>query len=259
VIERNLNGQVVAITGGARGIGLATAHACAEAGMRVAVGDLDVDLARAAAADVPGESAGFCLDVADPESFARFLTDVEMFFGRLDVLVNNAGVFCCGPFAAEAPSTTAGIFAVNVAGLIEGSRLALQRFLPRRSGHLVNIASFAGLMAIPNGATYSATKHAVVGFTRALRQEVYGTGIRVMLVCPGLVDTDMSAPFRRPAAGRVLPPNAVGDKIVRALRYGRDEVVVPVELNTVLRVAALLPPSAADAVRRAAGVHRIFR
>ncbi len=249
-----LRGRVVAITGGARGIGLATGQACARAGMRVAIGDLDADLSAAAAAGVAGggaEAAGFGVDVADPASFARFLADAEARLGPLDALVNNAGVLFLGAYEAEDPAHTRQMLEVNLGGVLTGSRLALARFVPRGRGHVVNVASSAGLIGVAGGATYAATKHGVVGFTRALRAEVRGTGVRTTLVLPGVIGTEMTRGFRRARATRVLEPAAVGDAIARALASGRAEILVPAELGLPARLVAGLPPRASDAIKRA--------
>src|SRR5215212_10242710 len=128
-------GRVVAITGGARGLGLATARALAVRGARVAIGDLDGDLARAEAAMLPGgPHAGYALDVTDPDQFARYLDDVEAELGALDVLVNNAGIMPVGRFAEEDPATTRRQVEINLIALMSGTRLALDRMLLRGTG-----------------------------------------------------------------------------------------------------------------------------
>src|SRR3954447_19577885 len=166
-------GRVVAITGGARGLGLATARALAVRGARVAIGDLDDDLARAESAMLPGgPHAGYALDVTDPDQFARYLDDVEAELGALDVLINNAGIMPVGRFTDEDPATTRRQVEINLIALMSGTRLALDRMIPRGSGHIVNLASAAGKVAVPGEAVYTATKHAVVGFNEALRPEL---------------------------------------------------------------------------------------
>src|SRR3954467_6900540 len=138
----SISGRVVAITGGARGLGLATAKALAAQGARVAIGDLDGDLAsvEAAAPPGPGPHAGYSLDVTDPESFEAFL-DQAAELGPLDVIVNNAGIMPVRVFAEEDPIVTRRQIEINVLGVTSGTRLALDRMLPRGRGHVVNIAS----------------------------------------------------------------------------------------------------------------------
>ncbi|CAA9522122.1 MAG: hypothetical protein AVDCRST_MAG30-3111 [uncultured Solirubrobacteraceae bacterium] len=250
--ERALGGLVVAITGGARGIGRATAEAASRAGMKVAIGDLDAARTEAAAAEIGGSTAGFGLDVTDPASFAAFLDGAEARLGGpVDVLVNNAGVLFLGPYAAEDPAHTRAMLDVNLGGVLTGSRLALARFGARGQGHLVNVASSAGQIGVAGGATYAATKHAVVGLTRALRAEVRGTDVRTTLVLPGVIGTEMTTGFAKARATRVLDPGAVGAAIVRAVATGSEEVFVPRELGLPARLVAGLPPRASDAIKRA--------
>ena len=105
---------------------------------------------------------------------------------------------------------------INLGGVLTGTRLALRRFIPRGHGHIVNMASSAGQIATAGGATYAATKHAVVGFTRAIRAETRGTGVRTTIVMPGLIRTDMISGFEKPRGTRVVGPEAVADAIVGA-------------------------------------------
>src|SRR4051794_24442984 len=144
-----LGGRVVAITGAARGLGLATAKAIAARGGRVAIADLDGDLARVEAAALPGPGphAGFAADVTDPDGFAAFLDEAEGELGPIDVLINNAGIMPVGPFAQEDPMVTRRQIEINVFGVMTGTRLALDRMLPRRTGHIVNLSSAAGRVA----------------------------------------------------------------------------------------------------------------
>jgi len=158
-----LAGQTVAVTGGARGIGLAIARACSEAGMSVAIGDLSEAASTEAAQSLPGPASGLAVDVRDRASFSAFLDQAEDQLGPLHALVNNAGVLHMGPFADADPNDIALQVDVNLGGTLTGTQLALGKFLPRGSGHIVNLASTAAMVASPYGATYTATKHAVLG------------------------------------------------------------------------------------------------
>src|SRR5262249_59390661 len=126
---------------------------------------------------------GLPLDVTDPDSFASFL-DAAAELGPLDVIVNNAGIMPVGAFAQEDPAVTRRQVEINLIAVMTGTRLALDRMLPRGRGHIVNIASAAGRVAVPGEAVYTATKHAVVGFDEALRVELKGTGIEGTTVMP---------------------------------------------------------------------------
>ena len=155
---RSLAGQVVAITGAARGIGRATAAALIAEGARVAIGDIDAALAEQTASELGGGTVGLPLDVTDRASFAAFLDQIEARLGPLDVLINNAGIMPIGPFIEESDATARRMVDINVHGVIFGSKLALERFVPRGRGHLVQLASAAGKAGFPGGATYCATK-----------------------------------------------------------------------------------------------------
>ena len=256
--RRQLAGKVVAITGGAQGIGFAIAEKCAEAGMQVAIGDVDADLVTAAAARLGRHARGYHLDVRDKDSFRSFLGSVEADLGLLDVLVNNAGVLRMGPLADADDAAVDLQLDVNIKGVITGSRLALARFRARGDGHLVNMASSAGMVAAANGAVYSATKHAVLGFTRALRGELRGTGVRTTVVMPGVIRTDMTTDFNQAVGVRVVEPSVVAARIVDALRADHPEVCVPREIAVQGRLFTSLPPRASDLLKRVARVDRVM-
>ncbi|MEI6252964.1 MAG: SDR family oxidoreductase [Mycobacteriaceae bacterium] len=254
----NVRGRTVAITGGARGIGRATAKACLAAGMQVVIGDVDGAACAAVAAELGDLAVGLPLDVRSAAQFEEFLDQAEDAIGPLDALVNNAGIGPIGLFADEDPAVTQQLLDINLGGVLTGSRLALQRFLPRGSGHIVNLASSAGQIAPAGGATYAATKHGVVGFTRAIRAETKGTGVRTTIVMPGLIRTDMIAGFAKARATRVVGPDRVAAAIVDALRTGRQEVFVPRELGAVARLIAGTPPAFSDRIKRALRIDSVM-
>jgi NAD(P)-dependent dehydrogenase (short-subunit alcohol dehydrogenase family) len=251
--SRSLAGRVVAITGGGRGIGRATAVALIAQGARVAVGDIDAELARGTAEELGCGTVGLALDVTDGTSFAAFLDQVEERLGALDVLVNNAGIMPIGPFLEESDAVAARVVAVNLTGVIVGSKLALARFSQRGSGHLVNIASTAGKAGVSGGATYCATKHAVVGLTEAIRQEVRGTGIGVTVVMPHVVNTELGSGLSGTLGVKLVEPEDVADAIVQALQTGRYEVFVPQAVGLLLRSKAVVPTAISEWVARLIG------
>ena len=173
-VPRSLAGQTIAITGGARGIGRATAKALLAQGARVAIGDIEQSLAEQTAAELGSGAIGLPLDVTSRESFTAFLDQVEDRLGPLDVVINNAGIMPIGAFVDESDATAERLVDINVHGVIIGSKLALERFTARGRGHLVNIASVAGKAGATHLATYCATKHAVVGLTESIRLEYAG-------------------------------------------------------------------------------------
>ena len=195
---RSLAGKVVAITGGARGIGRATAAALIAQGARVAIGDIDAPLAEQTASGAGRRHDRAAARRHRPRrastpSSPRSRTAS----GPLDVLINNAGIMPIGPFVDETDATATRMIDINLHGVIYGSKLALERFLPRGRGHLVNIASVAGKAGFPGGATYCATKHAVVGLSEAIRAEVRTTDIDVSIVMPVVVNTELGSGLQR--------------------------------------------------------------
>src|ERR1700709_2312432 len=191
--RQNLSGKVVAITGGARGIGKATATALVRKGCRVAIGDLDLKLAEETAAGLGGGPIALPLDVTDRESFAAFLDAAELELGPLDVVVNNAGIMPVTPLPQDANYSMKRQPDMNIYGVIVGMQLGIGRFQPRGRGHIVNLASQAGKGGFPGIATYSGTKHAVVGISEAARAELRGSGIEIACVMPTVVNTELTA------------------------------------------------------------------
>jgi NADP-dependent 3-hydroxy acid dehydrogenase YdfG len=247
---RPIAGKVVAITGGARGIGLATAKALAAKGARVAIGDLDGELAEQAAAELGPDAIGLSLDVTKRGSFADFLAQVEERVGPLDVLINNAGIMPIGPFLDEDDATAHRMIDINLHGVIYGMKLALPGMLRRGSGHIFNIASQAGKAGLPGGATYCATKHAVVGISEAVRAETRDTGIEVSCVMPAVVNTELGSGLKETRGVKVSEPEEVAAEIVRALEFPRFDVYVPRSSAAVHHLSAILPRRAREAVAR---------
>ena len=169
---RILAGETAAITGAARGIGRATAEALLAQGMKVAIGDVDYGQAAKTASELGPSAVALPLDVTERASFSAFLDGAEQQLGPIDVLVNNAGIMQIGRFIDEDDLTARRMIDINLHGVILGMKLALERMIPRNRGHIVNISSQAGKYGAPGGATYSATKHAVVGLTEAVRGEL---------------------------------------------------------------------------------------
>ncbi len=247
---RSLNGKVVAITGGARGIGKATAQALVRKGAKVAIGDLDRELAEQTASELGGGTLALELDVTRRDSFEGFLDQVEERLGSLDVLVNNAGIMPLSRFAEEDDRTAERMIDINVHGVLFGMKLALPRMQRRNSGHLVNIASQAGKAGFPGGATYCGTKHFVVGVSEAVRAELRGTNIEVSCVMPAVVKTELGSGLPETRAIKPIEPEDVADAIVAALEHPKFDVWVPRESAVISKVMNLLPRGGREGIAR---------
>jgi NADP-dependent 3-hydroxy acid dehydrogenase YdfG len=257
---RILAGQTAAITGAARGIGRATAEAFLRQGMKVAIGDVDLDAARTTASELGASAVALPLDVTDRASFAAFLDGTERELGPLDVLVNNAGIMQIGRFIDEDDVTARRMIDINLHGVILGMKLALERMIPRGRGHIVNISSQAGKFGAPGGATYSATKHAVVGLTEAVRGEVrlMGANIDLSYVMPFVVNTELGSGLGEARGMKNLEPREVADAIVEALQFGTVDVWVPKSAKRTNTLGVLLPRSLSEGMARAMKADRVL-
>jgi short-subunit dehydrogenase len=261
----NVRGKIVAITGGARGIGRATATAFATAGAKVAIGDLDVELAEKAAIDIGNTTGaqvvGLPLDVTQQPSFDQFVNDAEAALGPIDVLINNAGIMPTGLFIDEEPSATDRMIDINLRGVITGSRLAARRFADRGRGVIINVASLAGVSGFPGLATYCATKHGVIGFSEALAAEMRDRGVAVTVVLPGVVRTELSAgasvpKWMQPVS--TVDPEDVAKAMVAAVDTDKFRVPVPGRLGAMLFAMSLMPPRMRRWADRITGTDRAF-
>jgi NADP-dependent 3-hydroxy acid dehydrogenase YdfG len=257
---RILVGQVAAITGAARGIGKATAEAFAREGMKVAIGDLDAALAERTAAEIGPNAAAFQLDVTRRDSFEAFLDATEERFGPLDVLVNNAGIMPLGRFIDEDDATAQRLVDINLHGVILGMKIALPRMMARNRGHVVNISSQAGKYGAPGGATYSATKHAVIGLTEAVRGELHieGSAVDLSYVMPFVVNTELGAGAGKAFGLKRLEPPEVAEAIVHALQHGVVDVWLPRSSRHMQRLNQILPRRITQRIARAMKADRVL-
>ena len=198
-MDVDLSGQVVAVTGASSGIGEAIARAAARAGAAVSLAARRLDRIQAIAADIVtagGKALAVQTDVGEEDQARVFVQQTHQAFGRLDVLVNNAGVMLLGPIENAPTDEWRRMIHVNVFGVLYCTHAALPVMREQGSGHIVNVSSVAGRVARAGSGVYNLTKWGVGGFSEALRQEAVEIGVRVTLIEPGVVATELASHMR---------------------------------------------------------------
>lgn len=253
----SIKGSVVAITGGARGIGLAIAKAFLFEGARVAIGDIDGELVETVAEDIG--AFGGRLDVRDRASFSDFIQRAEQALGPVDIMINNAGIMPMGSFLSEAAELSDTQIDINLRGVIHGMRATMPGMLARKRGHIINIASLAGRFAIPGAAVYSATKFAVVGLTETVAAENRDTGLNFSVIMPAIVSTELASGSENARGGLPqITPEVVAASVVKCVKKPRIHIAVPEFMETAHSLYGLLPAWVKDKGRRLMGDDRIL-
>jgi NAD(P)-dependent dehydrogenase (short-subunit alcohol dehydrogenase family) len=250
--------KVVAITGGARGIGLATAKALHAQGAKIAIGDIDGDEAVRAAQAIGTDMVAAKLDVTDVGSFRDFLALCERELGPLDVLINNAGIMHIGPMLEEPTSIARRTLEINVLGVLTGMKLALPGMINRGRGQIVNVASVAGKSPVPGGASYAASKAAVVSLTETARVEFRGQGVDFTCVMPSFTKTELIAGTKGTRFVATIKADDVGAAIAAAVAEPVYDVYVPKPVGAIIKLNSLLGRRIRDAIGRALGADRTF-
>ncbi|MHB8465858.1 MAG: SDR family NAD(P)-dependent oxidoreductase [Acidimicrobiales bacterium] len=237
-LSRSVAGEVAIITGAASGMGRATALLFADEGARVVAADLNGAGASAVAqliTDNGGTAMAAALDVASADAIAPFVESVVAAYGAIDILVNNAGVSIPAPIdAAGWEDAWMATLAVNLSGEARLARACLPHLLESAAGRIINVASTEGLGATAYMTPYTASKHGVVGLTRGLAVELGRTGITVNCICPGPIDTGMTAPI--PADAKVK----FARRRVPLRRYGQPEEVAHATLSLALPASSFI-------------------
>ncbi|MFF2552500.1 SDR family oxidoreductase [Nocardia sp. NPDC058058] len=252
-----ISGKVVVITGGARGIGLATARRLRDLGAQVAIGDVDEAKVKESGAELGLEVFGK-LDVTDPDGFSAFLDEVERRLGPVDVLVNNAGIMPAGAFDQEPERVTRRILDINVYGVALGSKLAAQRMLPRGKGTVINIASLAGEATTPGLATYCASKAAVLALTDTLRLEYHESGVHFCSVLPTFTNTELIAGTQGAKGLKNAEPGDIAEAVAKLIAQPRRRVAVTRLAGLLVASQHYMPRRASEALGRAFGLEHVF-
>jgi len=258
-------GKIAMVTGGASGIGRALGTALARRGATVVLADLDDVAAKSTAQEIGADAvAGAGLDVRDSEAFAELVANVVDEHGRIDLLFNNAGIGMGGEVAELTLAHWDRVIDVNLRGVVHGVAAAYPVMIRQRSGHIVNTASLAGLIPSPMLTPYAATKHAVVGLSTSLRGEAARHGVRVSVVCPGIIATpiwDKGNPEDLPDAPslgaeldavkatllrRAYPPASLAEDVLRGVARNRPLIVAPSHARIAWGIHRLVPRLLAD-------------
>jgi NAD(P)-dependent dehydrogenase (short-subunit alcohol dehydrogenase family) len=260
---QNLRGKVAVVTGAASGIGRAMAEVFAAEGARVVLADIEEAPLAAAAKELEtagAEALAVPTDVTKAQALIDLAEAAEARFGTTHILCNNAGVAPIAPMLETTLEDWRWVFEVNLFGVVHGIQAFAPRLVAQGEGHIVNTASSGGLLTVPGFGAYCATKHAVVGLSETLYQELSGTGVGVSVLCPGLIATKIFESERnRPADGGPTEYGKVGEgarksinetgsspehvahKVVEAIREGRmhilpNEEIVPVVAERFRRI-----------------------
>lgn len=251
----DLKGKVIAITGGGRGIGFATASALRDRGADLALGDIDTEAVEKSAADLGCHSD--TLDVTDPASFESFLDGVERELGPIDVLINNAGIMPVGPLVDYDAAMIRRNFEIDLIAVVTGSQLAARRMVPRRSGHIVNIASVAGRLPVPGLTIYNGAKAGVLAFSEALNSELSRSDVRVSTVSPTFTRTGLISGIRTNKFIQTIGPDEVADRVVRTIEKPKVHATAPDSMGWVHRNSAM-PQVLKRASSRMTGLDTMF-
>jgi NADP-dependent 3-hydroxy acid dehydrogenase YdfG len=240
----NVSGKIAFVTGGASGIGAALATKLVDGGAEVWIADRQIDAAQELAQRLNSGGAkahAIQLDVRNYPSFERAVAEAVQQSGRIDYLFNNAGIGVSGEIDSYTLDDWNDVFDVNLRGVVHGIQAVYPIMIRQHSGHIVNTASMAGLVASPGLGSYTATKHAVVAISKALRVEAERHGVQVSVFCPGVIRTPLmtGGQYGRMNISdekvlkkfwerlRPMAPEKFAERALRAVLRGDAIIVVP--------------------------------
>ena len=257
----SFEGSIAVVTGAASGIGEALARELAGRGAGVVLVDRDAERVRLVAGDLAKSGASarpVALDVREPSALRGLVDECIERHGRLDYLFNNAGIATAGELRDHERAEVDEVLDVNLRAVVHGTRMALRAMADHGGGHIVNTASIAGLAPLLGGAIYAATKHGVVGLSLSARVEGAACGVRVSVVCPGLVQSRIFESVRLVGIGE-LPPlifpmldtEKAARRILRGVARNRAVIITPGWWRIFWLLARLSPSLTMFIARRA--------
>lgn len=229
----SFNGKIVLITGASSGIGALTAQMLAERGAIPIITARSQSKLAEIKSRIPGESRVYTMDVTKDNEVHAVVQAVVQEFGRIDMLINNAGYGIFEPFHQMETAEFQSMMDVNYMGIVRCTKAVLPYMLEAQQGHIVNVASLAGKIGSAKSSAYNATKHAVLGLTNALRQELYGTNVHMTAINPGPIDTpffetaDPSGHYAKQVQRFMLKPEQVVHAMLQAIEKKKAEVNLP--------------------------------
>ncbi|TCP31785.1 hypothetical protein EV207_102278 [Scopulibacillus darangshiensis] len=249
--NRRLTNHIVVITGASGGIGREMAMLAASQGALPILIARSLDKLKEAQRVIKEhyqiEADVHSLDISDLDAIQDVFTAILKKHGHIDVLINNAGFGIFDYFTDATLKDIKSMFDVNVVGLMACTRMAVPHMIERRSGHIINIASIAGKLATPKSTVYSASKHAVLGFTNGLRMELEDQGVQVTAVNPGPIRTnffhiaDPEGGYTASVNRFMIEPEHVASKVIAAIGTKKREINLPWTMSTGSRLYQLFP------------------
>lgn len=252
----------VLITGGARGLGRLVAERALSRGARVVLWDMDQEQLDITVTALGPKAFGYVVDITERETVYAVAEQVRREVGEIDILVNNAGIVTGESFLDLSDEMIVKTFEVNSLSLFWMTRAFLPQMVDRREGHVVTIASVAGLVGVDKLADYCASKFAAVGFDESLRVAMKSekTGVRTTVVCPYFIDTGMfdGVASRFPFLLPILKENDVADSVIRAIEKNREKIILP-PLIYLVPLLRLLPSDWFDKIMTMFGVNSTMK
>ncbi|CAM4114476.1 SDR family oxidoreductase [Paenibacillus alkaliterrae] len=245
-----LKGKVVFISGASSGIGALAAASLAEQGAIPVLTGRNLDRLREIASTIKGSCSVFQMDVTDNVQVQQTVEAAVAKHGKIDILLNNAGYGKFEKFTDMPVESFEHMMDTNYMGIVRCTKAVIPHMMKQRSGHIVNIASMAGKIGSAKSTAYTATKHAVLGFTNSLRMELREHGIHVSAINPGPIDTpffslaDPSGSYVKNVSWFMMKPEYVVKSIIRVMERKKEEIDLPKAASAGIKLYQLLPRTA---------------